>query len=1099
MDNLGSDLENLGGAADTFFIQLGEGAQGPLRLVVQTLTELVTLGGDVLGFWNSLPGPVQTAVVALAGVAALKGPVSSAFETIALRAMYMSDSVAGASVSMGGLRAAGAGLLGVFGGPWGLAIAGAATGLSLLTSWLGESEDASAGAAAEQTNLAQALERTKGAIDKTVRAAAAEDLVDSGLSDWARRLGIDVTVMTDAILGVPGALDEVNGAFDTYIGGQRQDIVDATGAINAGFTDQGIAARDARAAFGELAGVTGETVAKQQEIAAATAATGDAMNTSLAQTQAAQQALADWIEEQSKIGASFIEPLDVYKGLLDKKTTKERKAAEATAAATASSEDSWRDYVGEVTVSLDEYATQLEEQILAQENWRANVVTVTQRGGVEVGQILADMGVEGAQITAQMATATEGDFQRMKDALIRESRLGSEGAAAELANGMRVAEAVARAGASATAYGISRELGLGLTEVSRLAQQYGIELAGGINPILGALGKRQLHMATGRGFQPNADGNLYEQHQAEIAPGGAWRVWAEPETGGEAYIPLAPAKRARSMEIWRETGRRLDAPEVQYFAAGGFSTAADVPKPRSTAPYQAPISTAGDATMQRGYDDVVDWLRDNVEAAQGGTAGSAAVGGAWTSLWNLVKGQIPQARINSTYRPGDPGYHGRNKAIDFGYGTGPGGAGSAGLASINRLLHDQVGRNLAELIYNGVGDDRPNLKNGQPLAYSRATQLQHRNHVHAAVRDTGGMLPPGFSLLGNFTGGNENMAVFTTPQWETLQSLANAEAASQFARSFYNGTTAAVTAGIRQGMTSVATSLANATVAAQPVTATTQAASSYKWDESREGDPAYTAWWDGLMAAGWKGRAGDREERIYAPAAMPGYGAAAGAGAGGCRCGSRSPPHRSRCTSTGRSGAAWPGSKPRPPSSTASPRCRNGCCTTREQPPPAAHPPSFVTACCQGARHDLHAAAGRRDERPGGQPQGTPAAAPRRPGRRRGRGRLPAAGHRPHVGPVGGCVAGLRVAGHVRPHGDGPRGTPEALADPRGRRLPAAPPRAAHLQRRRSPPAPAQQGPGARRAPDSSVLIGWRGYPGPACGRTQWICGSGWWPRSMPG
>ena len=54
-------------------------------------------------------------------------------------------------------------------------------------------------------------------------------------------------------------------------------------------------------------------------------------------------------------------------------------------------------------------------------------------------------------------------------------------------------------------------------------------------------------------------GGLRERHVAEIAPAGAWRVWAEPETGGEAYIPLASSKRTRSLEIWRETGRRLGA------------------------------------------------------------------------------------------------------------------------------------------------------------------------------------------------------------------------------------------------------------------------------------------------------------------------------------------------------------------------------------------------------------------------------------------------------------------------------------------------------------------------------------------------------------
>ncbi|KQU30346.1 MULTISPECIES: phage tail tape measure protein [unclassified Rhodococcus (in: high G+C Gram-positive bacteria)] len=58
-----------------------------------------------------------------------------------------------------------------------------------------------------------------------------------------------------------------------------------------------------------------------------------------------------------------------------------------------------------------------------------------------------------------------------------------------------------------------------------------------------------------------------ENHTAQIAGAGAIRVWAEPETGGEAYIPLGLAKRARSRAIWRETGRHLG---IQQFAEGGF-------------------------------------------------------------------------------------------------------------------------------------------------------------------------------------------------------------------------------------------------------------------------------------------------------------------------------------------------------------------------------------------------------------------------------------------------------------------------------------------------------------------------------------------------
>ncbi len=65
-----------------------------------------------------------------------------------------------------------------------------------------------------------------------------------------------------------------------------------------------------------------------------------------------------------------------------------------------------------------------------------------------------------------------------------------------------------------------------------------------------------------------ARGGLRENHVAQIARPGAWRVWAEPETGGEAYIPLAPSKRARSREVAQEAVKRLGG--VARFADGGI-------------------------------------------------------------------------------------------------------------------------------------------------------------------------------------------------------------------------------------------------------------------------------------------------------------------------------------------------------------------------------------------------------------------------------------------------------------------------------------------------------------------------------------------------
>lgn len=68
-----------------------------------------------------------------------------------------------------------------------------------------------------------------------------------------------------------------------------------------------------------------------------------------------------------------------------------------------------------------------------------------------------------------------------------------------------------------------------------------------------------------------ADGGT-EHHTAQIAPAGSWRVWAEPETGGEAYIPLAQGKRGRSRQIAEETVGILGG-NVEWFAKGGMSQA----------------------------------------------------------------------------------------------------------------------------------------------------------------------------------------------------------------------------------------------------------------------------------------------------------------------------------------------------------------------------------------------------------------------------------------------------------------------------------------------------------------------------------------------
>ncbi|MFH8294963.1 hypothetical protein [Streptomyces sp. NPDC018059] len=75
-----------------------------------------------------------------------------------------------------------------------------------------------------------------------------------------------------------------------------------------------------------------------------------------------------------------------------------------------------------------------------------------------------------------------------------------------------------------------------------------------------------------------ADGGLRrENHIAQIARGGDWRIWAEDETFGEAYVPFARSKRPRSRRITEEVVRRLggDPTGIAWNADGGVTRYAD--------------------------------------------------------------------------------------------------------------------------------------------------------------------------------------------------------------------------------------------------------------------------------------------------------------------------------------------------------------------------------------------------------------------------------------------------------------------------------------------------------------------------------------------
>lgn len=125
-------------------------------------------------------------------------------------------------------------------------------------------------------------------------------------------------------------------------------------------------------------------------------------------------------------------------------------------------------------------------------------------------------------------------------------------------------------------------------------------VAGAVRSVIPGFAAGAIGLSNGaafaRGGVTRYAGGGREKHVAQIAKAGEWRVWAEDETGGEAYIPLAKSKRRRSTAILADVAQRFGlnltdrdgaavsswtpggtgpvAGAVQRFADGGIRTAA---------------------------------------------------------------------------------------------------------------------------------------------------------------------------------------------------------------------------------------------------------------------------------------------------------------------------------------------------------------------------------------------------------------------------------------------------------------------------------------------------------------------------------------------
>lgn len=112
-------------------------------------------------------------------------------------------------------------------------------------------------------------------------------------------------------------------------------------------------------------------------------------------------------------------------------------------------------------------------------------------------------------------------------------------------------------------------------------------------------------------------------------------------------------------------------------------------------------------------------------------------------LISYIRGSGVAYRVTSTYRAGDPGYHGQGRAADFA-GPSPSWDSPALLAIYRAFL--PITDQLKELIYSGPG--APSYKNGSPYGYPADLVADHHDHVHAALQ-YGGIVKrsPGGTLV----------------------------------------------------------------------------------------------------------------------------------------------------------------------------------------------------------------------------------------------------------------------------------------------------------------------------------------------------------------
>ncbi len=551
-DNLAGDVEKLGGAFDTALIRTGSGANDVLRDMVQTVTALVDWYGE-------LPSEVQQTALVL-GVATTAITLfagAAVFLRVKFSELRAELKATNTSMRSTALIAGGVGLA-----------------LTAVFAIVGQLAVKHAEAQAKAQSYADALKQGGDAATQSARELAIANLQASDSFLWmesdsaydaAKKLGISLDLVTDAAMGNKDALAQVTAAMQLGANGseEQRKKLEATGLSMSEYT---LAAQTVKNALDS------ENSARDRAIELNSQET-DVKSES---TEASKTAADTYLEEAGAVS-------DLESQLRELISTMMEANGQNQDAISANAQ--WRESLGGIK---DEVEDQKEAYKKANGSLRGYTQSLDEStaSGAANAAMLAGVAADAqkaaeAQFDVDMATMSGEDAARKyADTLASQRAAFEKSAIAAGYNADEVRNLADRVFAlpSKKEIDILANTGTAQSSINEVISRNNnrtitLNVKTNESQVRFSTGQTATSHADGGHVKFYADGGKSEDHVAQYARPGDWRVWAEPETGGEWYLPDGPHKRGRSLALASQMldgwGYQLTPKGATAYASGG--------------------------------------------------------------------------------------------------------------------------------------------------------------------------------------------------------------------------------------------------------------------------------------------------------------------------------------------------------------------------------------------------------------------------------------------------------------------------------------------------------------------------------------------------